>query len=421
MSIPEMSGTYAALANRDFRFFISLRILMTLTMMMMSLSVSWQVYDLTNDPLALGLVGLTEAIPSILISLWAGHIADKINRRTILIGCGILMLACIGLLLFATINMDSLGTRIGIGIIYFSVFLSGICRGFYGPAYTAFLPQLVDKKILSNAITWNSSAWEIASVLGLSLGGLFYGFIGAKNTYWVMAALLVLALWVIRKIPKRPDPVFVVGESALVRIIEGLRFVWNKPLLINALSIDMLAVLLGGAVALLPVFAKDVLHIGPEGLGMLRASVGIGAILTSVIIAHKRPGKNAGKHMLLCIAGFGLCIIGFGLSTSFYMAFFFLFLSGMLDALSVFIRSSLVQHLTPDHMKGRVTSINKIFITSSNEIGAFESGLTAKWMGTIPAILFGGAACIAIVAGFALWAPSLRNLNFTQLEDESVA
>jgi MFS family permease len=416
-----MSNAYIALQSRDFRYFISLRILMTFAMMMMSLAVSWQVYDITGDPLALGLVGLAEAIPSILVSLWAGHIADKYNRRTILVGCAFLLLFCACLLLFATSLPNEAGVNLKLSLIFVAVFLSGLERGFYGPAYNSFLPQLVDKKILSNAISWNSGAWEIASVVGLSIGGLLYGFFGAFKTYCVMIGLICTALFVLTQIPKRPDPVFTPGESAAKRIVEGLKFVWRSPLLISASLLDRLAVLFGGAVALLPVFAKEVLHTGPEGLGVLRASVGLGAICMSFFLAHRRPGIHAGKHMLLAIAGFGVCILGFGLSTTFWWAFFFLFLSGLLDGMSVFIRSSLVQHLTPDHMKGRVTSINKIFITSSNEIGAFESGLTARLMGTIPAIFFGGFACIAIVAGFAIWAPSLRNLNFKKLEQDSVA
>jgi MFS family permease len=416
-----MSDAYIALANRDFRFYIGLRILMTFAMMMMSLAVSWEVYDITGDPLALGLVGLAEAIPAITVSLWAGHIVDKYNRRIILKWCGFALLFCALLLVFATILPTETAKNTKLFLIFFAVFLSGLQRGFYSPAYTAFLPQLVDKKILSNAISWNSSAWEVASVLGLSIGGLLYGFLGAFKTYAVMAVLVCIALLILTQIPKRPDPEFTPGESAGKRIKEGLKFVWNSPLLISTSLLDMLAVLFGGAVALLPVFAKEVLHIGPEGLGVLRASVGLGAICMSFFLAHRRPGIHAGKHMLLAIGGFGLCILGFGYSTTFRWAFFFLFMSGLLDGLSVFIRSSLLQHLTPDHMKGRVTSINKIFITSSNEIGGFESGLTAKLMGTVPAIYFGGLACIGIVAGFALWSPALRNLNFEELERDSLA
>jgi MFS family permease len=416
-----MSGAYAALVNRDFRFFLALRVLVTLSMMIMSLAVSWQVYELTSDPLALGFVGLTEAIPSILVSLWAGHIADKHNRRTILFLCISLLIICSILLLSVTHYLNELAQPVTLGIIFVTVALSGIARGFYGPAYNAFLPQLVERNQLSNAITWNSSAWEVASVLGLSIGGLLYGFLGVNKTYWVMLAILGASVFVLFNIPKKPDPDYTPGESAMTRIREGMRFVRSSPLLLGASLLDMLAVLFGGAVALLPVFAKDVLQTGPEGLGVLRAAVGLGAITMSFFIAHRRPGMSAGKIMLAAIAGFGVCIIGFGLSTSFWVAFIFLYLSGMLDGISVFIRAALVQHLTPDAMKGRVTSINKIFITSSNEIGAFESGLTARLMGTIPAILFGGFACILIVIGFAFWAPSLRNLNFRKLEEESVA
>ena len=300
--------------------------------------------------------------------------------------------------------------------IYTVIFFTGIARGFFSPTNFAFLPQLVDKKILPNAITWNSSAWEVASITGLGVGGLLYGFSGVSATFAVMSGLLLLALFLATQITPRPVPPSDHSEPALSRIREGLQFVFRSQLLLSAIALDLFAVLFGGAVALLPIFAKDILQVGPEGLGILRAAMSLGAITMGFYIAHRPLAKNAGKLMLACVAGFGLCIIGFGLSRVFWLSFFFLFLAGVFDEVSVFIRSSLMQHLTPEHMKGRVSSVNSIFITSSNEIGAFESGLAAKLLGTVPSVVFGGTMTLLIVL-FTWWrAPRLRKLDFDELD-----
>ena len=302
--------------------------------------------------------------------------------------------------------------------IYTVIFFTGIARGFFSPTNFAFLPQLVDRETLPNAITWNSSTWQVASVTGLGLGGLLYGFVGVSTTFAVMTVLSLLAFVSILRIAPRPVPHTDHIETAMVRIRAGIRFVFSNQLIISAVMLDLFAVLFGGAVALLPVFAKDILKVGPEGLGILRAAMSLGAISMALFLAHRPLNKNAGKIMLACVAGFGVCIIGFGLSEWFWLSFFFLFLGGVFDEVSVFIRASLVQFQTPDHMKGRVSSVNSIFITSSNEIGSFESGLAASLMGTVPSVVFGGCMTLLVVAVTWWRAPKLRSYDFSSAAEE---
>lgn len=398
-----------------------MRLTMTLAIQIMSVSVGYFVYEITGDPLMLGFIGLAEAIPAIGISLYAGHLADKKNRRNILVGCVSLLTLCSLALLLIALGRYSLPKTSLLVSIYSVMFCTGIARGFFSPTNFAFLPQLVPKELLPNAIAWNSGTWEAASVTGLGIGGLLYGFAGVSAAFGVMLALCIIALIIVLSIAPRPIPPADFSETALVRIKEGLRFVASNQLIVSAIALDLFAVLFGGAVALLPVFAKDILHVGPQGLGILRAAMSIGAITTAFLLAHRPLREGAGKIMLACVFGFGLCIIGFGLSRLFWLSFTFLLLAGVFDEVSVFLRSSLVQFQTPDHMKGRVSSVNSIFITSSNEIGAFESGLAARLMGTVPSVVFGGIMTLVVV-GITWWrAPKLRNLNFDQSGAEEIA
>lgn len=416
-SSPVRTDAYAALRVPDYRRFLAVRLSTTLAIQIMSVSVGYFVYDLTGDPLMLGLVGLTEAVPAISISLWAGHLADKYNRRNILAGCLTLMVVCTAALVILALQKDTLPKSALLGGIYAVVFMTGVARGFFSPTNFAFLPQLVPAKTLPNAISWNSSTWEVASITGLGLGGLLYGFAGVAWSFGTMTILTVLALILLLGIAPRPVPPLDQKATALQRIFEGLRFVYRNQLILGAIGLDLFAVLFGGAVALLPVYAKDILQVGPEGLGVLRASMSLGAISMAVYLAHRPLGRNAGAIMLACVAGFGLCIIGFGLSKMFWLSFVFLYACGVLDEVSVYVRASLIQHLTPNHLKGRVSSVNSMFITSSNEIGAFESGLTAKLMGTVPAVVFGGLMTILVV-GITWWkAPKLRKLDFDDIMD----
>jgi MFS family permease len=409
------SGAYAALRIPDYRRFLAMRMLTTLAVQIMSVSVGYYVYDLTGDPLMLGFIGLTEALPAIAVSLYAGHLADKVNRRNLLVGCIVVLFLCSAALLLLVLNRDQLPKPMLLTGIYTVIFGTGIARGFFSPANFAFLPQLVDRSLLSNAITWNSSTWEVASITGLGIGGLIYGFYGVSTAFAVMTVLCFLAFVMVLQIAPRPVPPADHTEDTLVRIKEGLRFVYNNKVIIGAIALDLFAVLFGGAVALLPIFARDILKVGPEGLGVLRAAMSLGAISMAVFIAHRPLGPHAGRTMMYCVAGFGVCIIAFGLSKSFWLSFAALFTAGVLDEVSVYVRSSLIQHLTPDHMKGRVSSVNSIFITSSNEIGAFESGLAAKLLGTVPSVVFGGLMTILVVAITWWRVPQLRQIDFKKL------
>ncbi len=406
-----MADAYSALRVPDFRRFLSVRMAMTLSNQIMSVSTGYFIYELTNSPFMLGMVGLAEALPAIGISLYAGHLADKKDRRNILVACISLLLLCSVILTLLAFWRSHLPHLVLLSGVFAVIFLTGIGRGFFSPTNFAFLPQLVNRETLPNAISWNSSTWEVASITGLGAGGLIYGFFGVGYAYGTMTLLCALGLILLIQIRPRPLPVVENMAPALERIREGLRFVFSRQIIIGAIALDLFAVLFGGAVALLPVFAKDILQVGPQGLGILRAAMSIGAILMAFVLAHRPLRQGAGRIMLACVAGFGLCIIGFGMSKYFWLSFFFLFLAGVFDEVSVFIRASLIQLNTPDEMKGRVSSVNSIFIVSSNEIGAFESGLAASLMGTVPSVIFGGAMTLLIVA-LAWWkAPQLRNFH----------
>lgn len=391
---------------------MGMRMMTTLAVQIMSVSVGYYVYELTNDPLMLGFIGLTEALPAIGISLWAGHLADKLNRRNIIAGCITVLLLCSLALLTLALLSNTLPKSTILTALYCIIFCTGISRGFFSPTNFAFLPQIIDRERLQNAISWNSGTWEVASVTGLGLGGLLYGFGGVVATFSVMSALCAIALVIILGVAPRPVPPARHGETAVARIAEGLRFAFGNQLIIASIAMDLFAVFFGGAVALIPVYARDILKVGPEGAGILRAAMSLGAITMAVFLAHRPLGKGAGKIMLACVAGFGACIIGFGVSTHMWLSFGLLVLAGMFDEVSVFIRSALVQFQTPEHMKGRVSSVNSIFITSSNELGAFESGVAARALGTVPSVVFGGIMTIGVVLVTWWRAPKLRSYDF---------
>jgi MFS family permease len=291
------------------------------------------------------------------------------------------------------------------------IFVSGIARSFLQPARSALGAELVPRSLYPNAVTWRSSAWQLAEVVGPAIGGLVYGFGSARAAYGVDAALMavgVVSLTRMRHVARSSPPS---GESFLESLATGLRFVRRQPVVLGALSLDLFSVLFGGAVALLPVFAAEILHVGPQGLGILRASPAVGAVLMSLAMAHRPPLRRAGRTLLVSVALFGLSMIGFGLSRNFLLSTTLLALSGMVDTVSVVVRSTLLQVLTPDHLLGRVASVNAIFIGSSNELGAFESGTAARLIGTVPSVVLGGVLTLVVVAVTAIKVPSLRRLR----------
>ena len=406
---------YAVLKLKDFRLLLSFRFFMTIAAQMQSIIVGWQVYQLTHDPHSLGLIGLAEALPFISIALYAGHIADRFNRKKIIIWFELLFLLSSGLLLLITFHPTGFFGIVGILPIYLCVGISGIARAFIYPATIALMAQVVPRSLYTNSSTWNSTTWQIAAITGPAIGGLLYGFFGVKVAYMAVIVSMMISVVLLSNIRSRPVPEMNEEETIMQRLANGIRFVFSNQLLLGAMTLDMFAVLFGGATAMLPVFAGEVLKVGPEGLGLLRSAPMAGAILMSVALAFHPPLVRAVRLLMIGVAGFGLSIICFALSKNFYLSMGLLALSGMFDNISVVIRSATMQLVAPDKMRGRVASVNSIFIGSSNEIGSFESGVAAKLMGLIPSVIFGGMMTLGIVGATAKWAPKLRNLNLKKI------
>lgn len=404
-AVPAKHDPYASLRHRDFRWLVLSYGSATVAREGQVVVVGWQIYEMTRDPLSLGLIGLAEALPFIAASLYAGHIADRMERRRIVVAGTLgLLLSAIALLLFTVQGMRSVWP------MYLVIFLSGIARSFTRPAMTALSAALIPREHYANAVAWRTSTWQAAAIAGPALGGLMYGFAGAVAAYACVCVLMAIALAALAGIAAQPVPEvkdeMPIGES----LRAGIRFLKTEPVMLAAMTLDLFSVLFGGAAAMLPVFAK-LLSAGPQGLGILRAAPAIGSIGTGIWLAHRPPMKRAGPWLIGAVAVFGLSIIGFALSRSFWLSFAILVIGGMADSISVVIRSTLVQVRTPPHMLGRVSAVNQVFIGASNEIGAFESGVAARLMGVVPSVLFGGCMTLVVVAITAWKAPQLRKLR----------
>ncbi len=406
-----MTGPYAALQYPDFRNFIFARFFITLAIQIQATVVGWQVYEITKDPLSLGLIGLAEALPSIAVSLYAGHVADVVNRKKIVVITVAVLLACsVALLVFASDTVPLLQSW-GAGPIYGTIFISGIARGFLSPANFSLMPQLVPRALFTNAVTLNSTFWQAASIGGPMLAGIIYATWGLQAAYASDVVLVAASITLYVLVTRQPLPPVTDEQGVVQKIKAGLSFVFNNQIILSAITLDLFAVLFGGAVALLPVFANDILFVGKFEFGVLRAAPGIGALLMAVYITHHPIRKAMGKVLLWSVAGFGITMIGFGLSKLYWLSVGLLLLSGMFDSVSVIIRSTLIQTLTPENMKGRVAAVNNIFIGSSNELGALESGVAAKLLGVIPSVVAGGHATLLVVGLTAWKAKKLRVLN----------
>ncbi|MCX6266143.1 MAG: MFS transporter [Bacteroidetes bacterium] len=412
---PVKHDAYAVLKVADFRLFLAFRFFTTLAIQMQGLIVGWQMYELTKDPLALGLIGLAEAVPNIGTALFAGHAADRYNRKNIIVIFTLLFLVGTTLLFLFSIKSLGMIAAFGLAPIYVVVMISGVSRAFLYPSIISLMSQLIPRRLYTNASTWNSTLWHIAAITGPSLGGLIYGFFGVRAAYLSVLFFLALALALIGFLKNRPAPEFVAGETLYHRLSSGLKFVFNNQILLGGMSLDMFAMLFGGTLAMLPFFAAEVLMVGPQGLGFLRAAPMLGAVAMSLVLAYRPPLVHAGRYLMIGVAGFGLSIICFALSHNFYLSLGFLMLSGMFDNISVIIRSTAMQLLTPNEMRGRVASVNAIFIGSSNEIGSFESGVAAKLMGLIPSVIFGGLMTLGIAGFTTRFAPKLRRLNLREI------
>jgi MFS family permease len=401
-----MPQANAAFQYPSFRYFMAARFLVTASSEMQSVAIGWQVYNLTHRPLDLGLVGLAQFLPGILLFLVAGHTADRLPRLRILESCwGAFSLNSL-LLLGLTLN----GLR-SVWLVYAVLLLNGTIRAFNMPAGQAFLPQLVKPEHFSNAVAWSSSIFQAALITGPLAGGLLYGLSGTPVPVYGCAAVIYLGgLLLVSRVrvaaPQRPR-----GIASPGVVLEGLRYIWREKLMLGAISLDLFAVLLGGAVALLPIYAKEILYVGTTGLGILRAAPGVGAILMAVLVAYRPLTRKAGVAMLACVAGFGLCTVVFGLSRNLALSLGALVLLGAFDMVSVIIRHTVIQLGTPDEMRGRVSSVNMVFIGASNEVGQFESGITAEWFGTVPAVVLGGIGTLLVVALWARFFPALRRVD----------
>ena len=410
---PLKKDPYAALRFKEFNTFLLLRFAMVFAWSMQFIIIEWQVYSITKDPLSLGIIGLMEVIPAISLALFAGHIVDQKEKKGLLVKC-ILAFSVISFGLFLLtwpVVIKDISTKTILYSIYFLVFLGGLVRAFLGPTIFSLLSLLVPKKVYPNAATWSSSVWQIASVAGPALAGFSITLIGVHWSMCTVFACSIFALLALSQIKKKPILNPKIGEPVMQSLSEGIKFVFNNKTVLGAITLDMVAVLFGGAIALLPIFAQDILKVGPEGFGFLRAAPAVGAFLTMIITAYVPLSKNAGLKLLSAIFAFGICIIVFGLSTIFWVSLIALFFSGVFDGISVVIRQTILQLKTPDHMRGRVSAVNSMFVGSSNELGAFESGLTARLMGTVTAVVFGGSMTLLVVLTTGIISPTFRKLD----------
>ncbi|MFC4817126.1 MULTISPECIES: MFS transporter [unclassified Flavobacterium] len=404
---------FSSLKIKEFRWFLFMRLGIVLAWSMQFVLIEWEVYRLTKDPWSLGLIGLMEVIPAITFALFAGHIVDQNEKKGMLIKC-FSALACISILLCLVTKPEIINTLSKNSIlwsIYGLVFLGGIVRAFIIPSIFSLLGLIVPNKEKANAAAWSSSTWQIAAVFGPTFAGFAIGFIGVYYSMLFVVACIIIGIVALLQIDSKPILNPKRGEPFLNSLKEGITFVFENKTILNAISLDMFAVLFGGAVALIPVFATDILKVGSEGFGILRAAPSIGGLITMLIATYIPLNRDAGKKLLTAVFLFGICIIIFGISKNFWISVIALFFSGVTDGISVVIRQTILQLYTPDNMRGRVSSVNSIFVGSSNELGAFESGLTSRLMGVVPAVVFGGIMTLLVAVTMGIKSPKFRNLN----------
>jgi len=406
---------YAALKFKEFNFFLIIRFLLVLGWSMQFIIIEWEVYNLTKDPLSLGLIGLVEIIPAISMALFAGHIVDQNEKKKLLVYAIIaFLLVSFGFFIITSdyiySNYSSKNILIG---IYALVFLGGFVRAFFGPIIFSLVALIVTKKVYPNAASWSSSTWQLAAVFGPALAGFSIALIGVNASMGFVLISVFIALGLTFFISKKPILNPKIGEPIFDSLKEGLSFVFKTKAILVAITLDMVAVLFGGAIALLPIYAQDILNVGSQGFGMLRAAPAVGALIIMFTSAYIPVTKNAGKKLLFAIFCFGISIIIFGISSIFLISLFALFVYGLADGISMIIRQTILQLKTPNEVRGRVASVNSIFVGSSNELGAFESGLTAKLMGTVPAVVFGGIMTILSVAFTNIKFPDFKKLDLT--------
>lgn len=408
------SDTFAAVRIKEYRHLLIGRFCFVMSLRMMATLVGWWVYQLTKNPFSIGLIGLSEVIPALSLALYSGHVIDISEKRKLLLRC-IFFYTCAAAILLALSTSaihDRMDNHAITYVIYTVIFGTGIVRAFGGPVFSAMIATIVPRQYLQNATTWNQSAHLSASVTGHAMGGFLIAFFGNTGTLTIICCLLLTALVILFQLKPKP-PAAIMGEKKTWESVkEGLAFVFKTKELLGALSLDMFAVLFGGAVAMLPVFASDILKVGPQGFGWLNAATDMGSICVVVFLTLVPFKKGQGRKLLVAVGCYGLCIVIFGLSNLFILSFLALMLSGMMDGVSVVIRGTVMQLKTPDHMRGRVSSVSSMFINSSNELGQFESGIMSKLLGVRPSVIFGGCATIAVMLITWFKAPKLRKFEY---------
>jgi len=411
---PLRSSPTDALRIPEFRSLVAGRFIFIMGLRMMSTLVGWWIYNLTNAPIAIGIVGLSEFVPAVSLALYAGHVIDLSEKRKLMLtGVSLYALAALLLLLLSSpAGTSHLKPHIIAILIYLIIFGTGIIRSFTGPIFNVMLAQIVPKNKLQNAITWNTGGFLSASIIGHALGGFLIAGLGNTGTLIVVVVLIIIALLVLTRL-QQIKPLNERGEKRTWDSVkEGLQFVYRTKELLAAISLDLFAVLFGGAVALIPVYARDILKVGAQGFGLLNAASDIGSICIVILLTIFPPRRKQGLKLLIAVAGFGTCIIIFGLSKLFWLSFAVLLISGLMDGISVVTRGTIMQLKTPDHMRGRVLSVNSMFINSSNELGQFESGIMARLLGVVPSVVFGGCMTLLVVGITWFKAPTLRKMEY---------
>ena len=408
------ASPFVAIRIPEFRLYIIQRFFFIMAMRMIATVIGWKMYQLTKNPLALAFVGLSEAVPAISLALYSGHVVDKSDKRTLLLKMLVLYFLCSSAFLFITFQQTelSLGKKFVQFAIYGVMFCTGVVRSFSGPATSSILAQLVPKTVLPNAVTWSSTTWLTASVLGHASAGFLVAYTGYTGTFLLIMLYIAIAGTALFQIERKPIVHSNKGQATWESVKEGVKYVFRTKELLGALSLDMLAVLFGGTTAMIPFFAGDILHVGAIGFGWLNAAADIGSMIIILALTFYPLRKKQGLLLLFVVAGFGLSIITFGISTIYWLSFAALLVSGALDGISVVIRGTILQLKTPDEMRGRVSAVNSMFINSSNEIGAFESGAAAKLLGIVPSVIFGGGMTLLVVIVMWFKAPTLRKFEY---------
>ncbi len=400
-SVPRL----AAFTHKPFVHYWWARFCATFAVQIIAVAVGWQVYDLTRDPFDLGVLGLVQFLPLLLLVFVTGSVADRYGRRLVMsLSIALQVLCALAILYFSWRGLTSPLP------VFVALTVLAVARAFFGPASQALTVNLVPVEHFANAVSWNSSAWQVATIVGPVAGGLLYG-LGPNVAYSVATVMLVLSLWLLLLIPEPPPPALI-RKITFASLFEGIHFIRREKIVLGAISLDLFAVLLGGAVALMPVYARDILHLGPWGLGLLRAAPGVGAVLTAAFLATSPIRDKAGHVLLVFVALFGIFTIVFGLSTVAWLSILALALIGAADMVSVVIRETLLQLWTPDDVRGRVNAVNMVFLGASNELGEFRAGFMAAWIGVVPAVVFGGVGAVVVAIGWAWLFPQLKNARF---------